>query len=195
VVDEVPIAVEAAPEVDSDSSEFVWVPPPSQNYFARHWRGEISLGRSYWLNGVLAGFALRAFLTSVAHTYAGTGGPYGDVARMVATRILILSVNTWQFVGIWRSASRSKARGWALAAKICICAGVVTTLVQYGRGLPALRGAIAQARWLAENGSATFRADAGGTELEVYGGTRLREKAEGGAGPTSRSASGASEPL
>src|SRR4051812_29410040 len=29
-----------------------------RNYFARHWRGELSLGRSYWANGVLANLIL-----------------------------------------------------------------------------------------------------------------------------------------
>jgi hypothetical protein len=28
-------------------------PPASSSYFARHWRGELSLPKSYWLNGAL----------------------------------------------------------------------------------------------------------------------------------------------
>jgi hypothetical protein len=31
--------------------------PPAQNCFARHWRGELSLPVSFWINGILAGIA------------------------------------------------------------------------------------------------------------------------------------------
>jgi hypothetical protein len=33
--------------------------PASGNFVARLWRGDVSLGKTYWLFGVLAGFALR----------------------------------------------------------------------------------------------------------------------------------------
>ncbi|MBA2402731.1 MAG: hypothetical protein H0V72_29355, partial [Bradyrhizobium sp.] len=32
--------------------------PPAQNFIARHWRGELSLPRSYWINYFLLGAAV-----------------------------------------------------------------------------------------------------------------------------------------
>jgi hypothetical protein len=46
--------------------------PTDGNYLVRHWRGDVSLGLSYWLNTVVLG----AVVAAVAHvaTEAGAGG-------------------------------------------------------------------------------------------------------------------------
>src|SRR5947209_19993561 len=42
-------------------------PPPSNNYFARHWRGELSLPKSYWVNGVVFGLLVGIAVASVGY--------------------------------------------------------------------------------------------------------------------------------
>src|SRR5262249_46661886 len=58
------ISPEVIPSEPSDGASAPMspaLPPPlprlgAQNYFARHWRGELSLPLSYWVNGTLGGF-------------------------------------------------------------------------------------------------------------------------------------------
>jgi hypothetical protein len=39
--------------------------PPSANYLVRHWRGELSLPKSYWLNGFLGGLAIGVAIVAL----------------------------------------------------------------------------------------------------------------------------------
>ena len=47
------------------------------NYFVRHWRGDLSLGVSYWLNGLLA-YLLVAILAGFVVGLKETAGSKGD---------------------------------------------------------------------------------------------------------------------
>jgi hypothetical protein len=171
VFDEVPIAVDDAGAADPGSSEMLGPRPRSRSYIARHWRGELSLRRSYWLNGVVATIFLRMLVAIGVRALDQIDVNYTRVASLVVLWTLGVSLSTWQSVGIWRAANRSKARGWSIASKVCVCVWVVGAVAQYGfQRLPALWTAFAEARWLAENGSTTFRVLPGGSEMEVSGG-------------------------
>jgi hypothetical protein len=97
------------------------------NYFVRHWRGQLSLGVSYWANGFLASFVVAIAAGAVAATQA-------DLRTHAALSLVVFGVaiiaSAWQFVGIWRSASNHFSRGgthfWARTAKVMVILGVLS---------------------------------------------------------------------
>src|SRR4051812_14407090 len=89
----------------------VILPAKGPNYFVRHWQGDLSLGLSYWVNGVLGNLFLVLMATMVAT------GTILDVAPLTLTAALYffdlavaILVSVWQLVGIWRSASNHVSR-------------------------------------------------------------------------------------
>jgi hypothetical protein len=105
--------------------------PSSSGYVVRHWRGELPLPTSYWVNSVLLSIGIFVLL-----------GIAGVVLKNVQVRtaaiigVLLLGplpiVIVWSAVGIWRSASRHVSRGgraaWAVLAQIVTVVGVLLTL-------------------------------------------------------------------
>src|SRR5262245_8191534 len=80
-------------------------PDRRANYLVRHWRGDLPLHVSYWINGVLTNVVAMAVLIVpiiLTHIDINYGGALGWGAFW-ATLILL---NLWQVVGIWRSAAR-----------------------------------------------------------------------------------------
>jgi hypothetical protein len=71
-----------------------------------HWRGELGLGRSYWIDVVLLGALLGALLNALTdyegeHASGLTIGLVGGLAFL-----LLLPFPLWAVVGVWRAASR-----------------------------------------------------------------------------------------
>ena len=91
------------------------------SYFFRHWRGELSLGVSWWVNGVVL-----AALTVLLDLYGGSLG----LDRHLDTRLgfsiflgvglfMLLLVPAWQVIGIFRAADRHADQvGTILAARL-----------------------------------------------------------------------------
>jgi hypothetical protein len=95
----------------------------SDNYFARAWRGEVSLGRSYWLNGVLLGLGLRLTIGTLVDLAKqdptliarGLGG------AVMAMFIVTVAWMIWWTVGTGRAANAYTGfAGWAVLAKIML---------------------------------------------------------------------------
>jgi len=101
-----------------------------RNYFVRHWRGELSLPVSYWVNGSLLTLLLVAILTAIRKTqlFEELGGE-GTGLWILAVLMLSVSFAVWQSIGIWRSAdehpSRGGSKGWAIAAKVVVILGFI----------------------------------------------------------------------
>ena len=72
------------------------LPPPlppeaSRNYFLRHWRGELSLPVSYWVNGILGGLLIGitvAVLAVITHRQ-GEARPLLWLFNLVAIWLLL----------------------------------------------------------------------------------------------------------
>ena len=111
------------------------------NYFIRHWRGELSLPVSFWVNLVLLSI-LSIPVTQIVVPYIQT--LFSSVASIIIFRVLctiiLIILAFWQPVGVWRSASRHPRQGcskfWAVLAKIVavlwliiVVATIVTVIV------------------------------------------------------------------
>ena len=102
------------------------------SYFLRHWRGELSLPRSYWLNGVLIfGFGVNILLLiiEVASIVLLRSSPPILIAILVGVIALDLAAYVWALVGTWRSAVRyTGPRFWSILARIAIVVGVAISV-------------------------------------------------------------------
>jgi hypothetical protein len=121
----------AAANLDEARSD-ISLPARSGGLFATHWRGEYSLPRSYWVNGVVIfhiginmvlmivlGIALAAFKGKTALVLI-VG--LGEVALLCAAYV-------WALVGIWRAARKYQgSRIWSILARLAIIFGVLVSI-------------------------------------------------------------------
>jgi hypothetical protein len=144
------------------------------SYVTRHWRGQLRLPVSYWLNYVLLSFVLALLAGAIALAVNLFLSPVASSSIRVAVWTLLVAIYVWQVVGAWRSAgnySRTHpGKHWGTVAKVVlVIAGVsggialvgqtanqATTLVQIVFGTGSAPGENA----VAANGGPRSRADA-----------------------------------
>ena len=108
---------------------------PSRNYFLRHWLGELSLSKSYWVNMVLAVVAISFSAFALQAALQNSGVESGPVAlgAWILFCVLVLVIVAWQMVGVWRSAAQHQGRGgsvfWARAAQAMVVVGVSAAVI------------------------------------------------------------------
>ena len=108
---------------------------PSRNFFARHWRGDYNLARSYWLHTALMQFGVVALSAGVTHALAHNAPARAASSALLVIYVMGLALWIWAVVGTWRSADREQARNrragmsnlWPLIAKVMIVLGAVGT--------------------------------------------------------------------
>lgn len=102
-----------------------------RSYVGRHWRGEASLGRSFWLSFVLLELAVGAGLHFLQP--AEDGSLLADLAWMWLPMPFLTALFVWQVVGVWRSARRTIEQRhrwlWPRLAQGCVIVGVLLTLL------------------------------------------------------------------
>lgn len=106
-----------------------------ENFVLRHWRGHLSLAKSWFLVGGALSAILVIILSAALGYYTGTADSLQAVAAATLIFFLVfVALRTWAIVGIWRSAGRHVARGgsksWAVVARILLAVGLLGTLVQ-----------------------------------------------------------------
>lgn len=106
----------------------------STNYFVRHWRGELSLPLSYWVNGSLL-FGGSTALLGTLLTHAEEISSLRQIAALsIAYLIFTVASWLWSAVGIWRSASQHKYRGgwsgWGMIAQTMVVFGALAMAVR-----------------------------------------------------------------
>ncbi|WP_428491066.1 hypothetical protein [Rhodopila sp.] len=88
-------------------------------YLERHWRGELSLGVSFWLNHVLLG-AIGGAVMSLGVAWvrrASSEVPVACLFFTLAVLVLWVGAQSWQILGTWRSATRAREiRRWRRAS-------------------------------------------------------------------------------
>jgi hypothetical protein len=155
-----------------------------RNFLIRHWRGELSLGVSYWAINVLtnlAVLAVAALLTALVRPEVGFEPPrifYATAFLWLAIALVV----AWQIVGLWRSARRharerhrlGKSAFWAAAAQVMAVLGLLQLVGTFAQsGGPQ----VAEMYRIAFKGDPDIPPNelkllAGGTELSLYGGIK-----------------------
>jgi hypothetical protein len=106
-----------------------------ENFLIRHWRGHLSLSKSWFLvGGLLSTIAVNFLALGVLAIQSGSSSLQLIAAAWVAFFSLFLLMRVWAIVGIWRSAGRHEARGgkplWANVARALLVLGVIASLGQ-----------------------------------------------------------------
>jgi len=100
---------------------------PTSNYFIRHWRGELSLPISYWLNATILANVFLGILLMIASGAENNFSLRGTAAIAIVVSLTSLAVGLWSLVGVWQSANMHVDRGgsesWASVAKFVVVAG------------------------------------------------------------------------
>jgi len=108
--------------------------PRVRDYFVHHWKGELSLPVSYWINGTVAGLGVVAVMTAAGNALAELSTPQWILVGVCAIWTLATIFTVWQLVGIWRSAGQyRKRRGnafWSFAARAAVVFGSLASLNQ-----------------------------------------------------------------
>jgi hypothetical protein len=104
-------------------------PSPKLGYFTKHWRGEHSLAKSYWINTWLLSIVLT-FVLVFWMTFSGNESPvfYSRVALLI-TFVIYFVIYPWQVIGLWRSANNTTANTgrtfWPRFVKFLIIIGLL----------------------------------------------------------------------
>lgn len=153
------------------------VHPQRTNYVSRHWRGELSLPVSYWINGFLGNvvIAIAVAAISASVNFKDEFYPLAALAAVVGMWLAFGSITVWQFVGTWRSATfyqLAKPRSWwGGVAKIVIVLGVIRVVSEFMNiGAPQLGELYQIHLGDQEVGKYQFRVVRGGEALEFSGG-------------------------
>jgi hypothetical protein len=111
-------------------------------FFKKHFNGDYSLGRSYWVNTFLISL-FAPLLGVLILPLLGENAP----ARYASTAVLLLTVLgvaawVWAVSGTWASANKHVSRGgrqfWASAAKVMIVLGIFKTIGDIGNASSSL---------------------------------------------------------
>jgi hypothetical protein len=78
-----------------------------RSYISRHWRGELPLPISYWVNGLLLFAGVIAAETGLAWVDI-TAAPQLLTGLYAGLGLFAVSASVWQLVGVWRSAGRTR---------------------------------------------------------------------------------------
>lgn len=129
----VPVAAASARAPFADSTAEVRATPGPgrrRSYIVRHWRGELSLGKSYWLNGMLMGVFVAVLSTAVSRMDVAAHPRVYSLTVIVLLLLVTPLLATWQWVGVWRSANHHVERGgkraWAVLAEVMVVVGVLS---------------------------------------------------------------------
>lgn len=129
----VPVVEDDTPKAKTEAPETA-VTPIKGSYLGRHWRGQLSLPISYWVNTFLLNVLVLLILAGLSSDEFPTG------IRVQFTMVIIvvsgsIAIYVWQIVGVWRSANhhiyRTKKSFWARAAQTLCVFGVLGTMGEF----------------------------------------------------------------
>ena len=95
------------------------------DYIVNHWRGDLSLAKSYWLNTFLLSLPITMMFSSleelaqVVRTMEETALFFWLLAALT---VFAVPLTVWQLIGTWRSATKRTMNtgksGWSSVAKV-----------------------------------------------------------------------------
>jgi uncharacterized protein DUF4339 len=171
----------SSPDSDADSAiepdQRTAVPKePSTNFLLRHWRGQLSLAKSYWIVGVLFSVIALILATMFGEALAILNPPPIWLGICLTTFLVTICVFTiWQLVGVWRSAGShiitTKRYFWAIAARVAVVLGVIRMITDFSIVIvPMLSESVQLAMGRDDTPAYEIRLLRDGREIELAGG-------------------------
>jgi hypothetical protein len=117
--------------VEPDQAPLLSSPEKTRrSYFIRHWRGDLSLPLSYWVNLFLLTLVMVFISALVSAFIDPTKGLATWAIGISLVGVFAIVATVWQIVGVWRSAGKHKIRGgsgfWAGAARVAVALGFLS---------------------------------------------------------------------
>ena len=105
--------------------------PSNVSYIRKHWRGELPLAVSFWINLISLNLALM-FLNWLAQNSIIEHPQVKYQIFAIYSSVKFALIYPWQFIGLWRACNRyvkQSGKGlWAIAAKIVVVIGLLTSI-------------------------------------------------------------------
>ncbi len=151
---------------------------PKISYIRKHWRGQLSLAVSFWINLFLLNIVILLFWTLLG---------YSDILKnpVISARVIIifaafvfLIVYPWQIIGLWRSCNRHiEIHGkhfWARTAQVLVVLGIIGTLGNLNSYWPTYKSCFRIA-FVKDNdfGNYTLTLEKNNTLIHLQGGLNL----------------------
>jgi len=162
-------------KTSKDSLETVKVVHPNnhKNYFLKHWHGEHSLVRSYWINSVLFS-AVFSFCLEIVIDNISVGEQIKLFSYLIIFMWLTIAVITvWQLVGVWRSStiySRQSQKIWGGVTRFFTIMGAIVFInLLFSAGIPQVKEYLNIATGNDPIGDYKLRVLNNSTELELSG--------------------------
>lgn len=99
------------------------------NYFTKHWHGNLSLVKSYWVNNVLLSTILLIIISFLDSRLPFSDNPKSFHLYLAVLWIIGLIYTVWMLVGLWRSAtnyiSTNRIPFWGYIVKIFVVIGTI----------------------------------------------------------------------
>jgi len=132
ILDKQTICLQSSEEKSCNGFSEERKPNKKTSYILKHWRGELSLVVSFWVNIFLLNIVILLFWTLL--NISGVVKNPVIIARVViiVMTFTIFPVYPWQFIGLWRCCSRHikihDKYFWARIAQVVIILGFIATL-------------------------------------------------------------------
>lgn len=113
------------------------------NYIRKHWRGELSLAVSFWINLFLPNIAFMLFDTWLTQNSIIEHPQIAGRVTIIYAIVRLGLVYPWQIIGLWRASKRhieaTGKRFWARTAQVLVVLGILATIVNVNSLLPAYK--------------------------------------------------------
>lgn len=143
-------------------------------YVLRHWRGELPLGVSFWVNAFLLSVLFHSLVSPCLGLVNAEASPRAFAVAALSSWLIYCALASWQYIGLWRSARHQLRRGGrplpARAVQVFVVFGTLAamqTLVL--TALPQMKEYAQIAMGLDPCSRYTLRVLHGGVELEISG--------------------------
>jgi len=115
-------------------------------YIIKHWRGELPLAVSFWINLFFINICLRFIESWLVESNAIQSPVLGSQISLSFVFLALFIVYPWQIIGTWRSANRhieeTSRNGWAGATKGLIIIGFMATVANVYISIPQYKDAV-----------------------------------------------------
>lgn len=143
-------------------------------YIVKHWRGELSLKTSFWVNLFLINLGFRIFQTWFDKASPIENPVLASRVTLIYVCIALAIVYPWQIIGLWRSANRhiqeTGKRFWAGSAKVLVVLGILATLGKLSVSWPGYRDIFKVGFGKDEYGDYQVELVNGGSLIHINGG-------------------------
>ena len=109
------------------------IPTLKRGYFSRHWHGELSLAKSYWVNFWLLSIVLTFIVVFWITLSINENPVFYSRTMLIIMAVIYLIIYPWQIIGLWRSATNTTANTgktfWPRIVKFLVIIGVLGSFI------------------------------------------------------------------